>query len=199
MISLEPPFRLATPADAPALALFISEASEGLAPHFWARAVGAEAAPSHGVARMAAQAEAGRWIVADEGNGAVAGLAGYAIPAAPPPIPDDVEPIFRPLDELEHRAPGTWYVHVLATLPEARGRGWGTRLLALAERIATDSRHSRLSIIVSDANAGARRLYERAGFREAARRPMVKNGWDNPGAEWILMIRDTTGTASHTG
>jgi hypothetical protein len=48
-----------------------------------------------------------------------------------------------------------------------------------------------LSVIVSDANVGARRLYERSGYREIARRPMVKEGWDNAGREWVLLVKDT--------
>ena len=34
-------------------------------------------------------------------------------------------PMFVPLQELEDRVPGTWYVNVLATLEEHRGKGYG--------------------------------------------------------------------------
>ena len=46
-----------------------------------------------------------------------------------------------------------------------------------------------LSIIVSDANSGARRLYERAGYQEIATRPMHKGGWENDGENWVLLIK----------
>jgi ribosomal protein S18 acetylase RimI-like enzyme len=59
----------------------------------------------------------------------------------------------------------------------------------VAERIAIDAGCSGLSIIVSDANAGARRLYERAGYAEVAERPMVKDGWTNPGQNWVLLVK----------
>ncbi len=46
-----------------------------------------------------------------------------------------------------------------------------------------------LSIIVSDSNTGARRLYERTGYREVARRAKVKDDWQNPGTEWVLLLK----------
>ena len=38
-------------------------------------------------------------------------------------------------------------------------------------------------------NFGARRLYEKHGYREFASRPMVKNNWINAGVNWILLTR----------
>lgn len=184
-----PPLRLATEWDAAALAVFIAEASEGMAPHVWARAVGAADAMAHGAERMAARARAGEWIVLDEGSGAVAGLSGYRIPDDPGPMPADMEPMFVPLETLERAAPGSWYVHVLATLPEDRGRGHGSRLLAEAERQARAAGCAEMSIIVADHNSGARKLYRRTGFVETDRRAMVKGGWQSPGSAWILMRR----------
>ncbi|MEO0621422.1 MAG: GNAT family N-acetyltransferase [Pseudomonadota bacterium] len=186
---LSPPFRLATKWDASRLATFIAAASEGMAPYFWTKAVGEARAMDYGTERMAARAEAGEWIVIDDGEGAVAGLSGYRIPDAPDPIPDDIEPLFRPLEELEHAAPGSWYVHVLAALPEQRGRGHGTALLAEAERQARAAGCTEMSIIVADNNTGARKLYERTGFREADSRAMVKGAWQNPGSAWVLLRR----------
>ena len=90
---------------------------------------------------------------------------------------------------LESLAPGTWYVNVLATYPRHRGRGHGTALLALADRLAADAGSRGLSIIVSNGNPGAMRLYERCGYRRVAERPMVKEGWQNPGTAWVLMVK----------
>jgi hypothetical protein len=44
-----------------------------------------------------------------------------------------------------------------------------------------------MSVIVSDANTGARRLYEGFGYREFARRTMIKEDWVNEGQEWVLL------------
>jgi hypothetical protein len=46
-----------------------------------------------------------------------------------------------------------------------------------------------LSVIVSDANSGAHRLYERCGYRESGTRPMVKENWENDGQNWVLLTK----------
>jgi len=62
-------------------------------------------------------------------------------------------------------------------------------LAGLAEELAAASGSEGLSIIVSDANAGARRLYERCGYCLAAERTMVKKGWANAGVNWLLLLK----------
>jgi len=104
---------------------------------------------------------------------------------AEPPDPDTPS-LILPLDELERAAPGTGYVYVLSTIREMRGRGIGTQLLSFAEQYRGPNG---MSLIVADNNTRAKSLYERCGYAEVARRRMVKNGWQSPGAEWILMIK----------
>lgn len=55
-------------------------------------------------------------------------------------------------------------VHDLAVLPEHRGRGVGTALLAGVERRARADGCCKLTLEVLDDNDGARRLYENFGF-----------------------------------
>ena len=128
-------------------------------------------------------------VVLERDGRVAAGLIGYPLPDRPEPIPDTMPPMFVPLQELENLAPGTWYVNVLAAYPEMRGQGLGTALLAIADKLAADADRRGLSIIVSDANTGARRLYERSGYREAARRAKVKEDWQNPGKDWVLLVK----------
>ncbi|MGH6903267.1 MAG: GNAT family N-acetyltransferase [Geminicoccaceae bacterium] len=194
MIQLEPPFRPATPGDAPTLAELVNFAGEGLPLYLWARM--AEAGESAwDVGRRRALRATGSFsyrnaTVAETGGCVIAGLIGYPLPDRPEAIDhDQMPPMFVPLQELENLAPGTWYVNVLASYPEYRNRGYGTRLLGIAERLAAAAGNSGLSIIVSDANAGARRLYERCGCSEVAQRPMVKEGWENPGENWVLLVK----------
>lgn len=53
-------------------------------------------------------------------------------------------------------------------LPELRGRGIGTGLVAAAERLARERGHDRMSLSVSlDGNPNARHLYERLGYVDA--------------------------------
>jgi hypothetical protein len=44
-------------------------------------------------------------------------------------------------------------------------------------------------MIVTDANPDARRLYERNGYVEKASRKMFKEGWENAGEHWILLLK----------
>ena len=190
MIDLKPPIRRATAADAAALAEFINFAGEGLPMYLWRQMAAEGEDPWEiGRKRQVERIEAGAVFVIDEGGGAIACLTGYPVPALPEPVGDDELDIFRPLIELENLAPSTWYVNILAAFPEHRGRGYGKRLLALAEDIARDQELSAMSIIISSGNEGARRLYERTGYAETARRPIVKHGWDCASADWVLLVK----------
>lgn len=73
--------------------------------------------------------------------------------------------------------------------PAFRAQGLGTKLLGLADETGRSLAKRGMSVIVSDANAGARRLYERCGYREAAMRAMVKEGWRNEGRNWVLLTK----------
>jgi ribosomal protein S18 acetylase RimI-like enzyme len=194
MIEHEAPFRPATEGDAQALAELVNIAGEGLPLYLWGRM--AEAGESAwDVGRRRAMRETGSFsyrnaVVAEVDGRVIAGLIGYPLPDRPEPIDYDRMPaMFVPLQELENLAPRTWYVNVLATFGEHWGRGHGTRLLGIAERLAAAGGRSGLSIIVSDANAGARRLYERCGYAEVATRAMVKEAWNNPGENWVLLVK----------
>ena len=98
--------------------------------------------------------------------------------------------MFVPLQELENLAPGAWYINVLAVRPQFRMQGLGTSLLGLADETAEALGRRGLSVIVSDANAGARRLYEHCGYKESATRLMVKENWTNDGQSWVLLTKD---------
>jgi ribosomal protein S18 acetylase RimI-like enzyme len=193
-IELEPPLRRATPGDAVAMAELVNFAGEGLPLYLWTRM--AEAGESAwDVGQRRARRENGSFsyrnaVVVEAEGRVVACIIGYRLPDEVEPIDRDEMPaMFVPLQELENLAPATWYVNVLATYPDHRGRGHGTKLLSTADRIAADSEASGLSIIVSDANRAAMRLYERCGYRRIAERPMVKETWDNPGNSWVLLVK----------
>ena len=191
MDTVEAPFRRGQPDDAPVLAELVNYAGEGLPLHLWSgMAADGQSGWDVGVAR--ARRETGSFSYRNammiEADGAPAGcLIGYAIPEEVEPIPPDFPPLVRPLQELENLAPGTWYVNVLAVRPQHRGLGLGGKLLALAERIGRAAGASGMSVIVADHNEGARRLYERHGYEEAAKRAMVKNGWSVESENWLLM------------
>ncbi len=175
------------------LAELVNHAGEGLPLYLWQQ-LAEPGETAWDVGRRRAAREEGsfsyRHATIIEHHDECAGcLIGYGIPDELEPIPANMPAMFVPLQELENLAPGTWYVNVLAVLPEFRGKGLGTRLLRRAEEIAGLLGNHGLSVIVSDANAGARRLYERCGYHVKASRAMIKNGWQNDGRNWILLVK----------
>jgi ribosomal protein S18 acetylase RimI-like enzyme len=66
-------------------------------------------------------------------------------------------------------APSTVHLAQIAVDPERRGAGLATRLLAETLRTAAAAGYARMTLLVSESNAAARRLYARAGFTESAR------------------------------
>jgi ribosomal protein S18 acetylase RimI-like enzyme len=190
--------RPATRADAPALAELVNLAGEGLPLYLWT-SMAAPGQDASEVGRSRALREEGgfsyRNSVIAELDGETAGcLIGYAL--AKERVQTDltsVPPMFVPLQELEDLAPDTWYVNVVATYAKFRGRGVGSRLLELAEQAAREADRSGVSLIVADANVGARRLYARTGYREIARRPIVKERWQTAAQAWVLMLKALEG------
>jgi len=185
--------RRATPEDAEALVDFIDFAAEGLPFHLWAQMADVGETQREVGMRRARREEGGfsyrNAVVAEEGDEVVAGMIGYALPDQPDPIGGDIPPIVLPALELEALACGTWYINVLAANPDRRNRGLGAALLAEAERFAVRDECTGLSLIVADSNTGAIRFYERHGFRESSRRPMVKGGWHGVGEDWVLLTK----------
>ncbi|MGD9509697.1 MAG: GNAT family N-acetyltransferase [Geminicoccaceae bacterium] len=187
--------RPAVPDDAPALAELIDLAGEGLPLHLWA-GMAEPGETAWEVGRRRARREVGgfSWrnaTMAEAAGSVVACLIGYPLPEASEPIDlMRTPPMFVPMEQLERLAPGSWYINVLATYPDFRGQGLGTRLIGHAGGLAAAAGCRGTSIIVADTNDGARRLYERTGHVERARRAAVKADWDGPVREWVLLVRD---------
>ena len=123
MSPLAPPHRRAEKRDARVLAELVNIAGEGLAYYVWTKLAEPGESPwDVGVER--AQREDGSFsyrnaIVTEHDEQIVAALIGY--PLADEPVRRDytaMPPLFVPLQQLEHLAPDTWYVNVLATYRE---------------------------------------------------------------------------------
>jgi len=76
---------------------------------------------------------------------------------------------------------GSPYVASIAVAAEARGSGVGTALMRFAESHYPEARH--IFLCVSSFNEGARRLYERLGYKVVGELP----GYVIEGASEILM------------
>jgi len=187
---IQPPFRRGTVEDVVALSEFIEIASEGLAMHLWARIAGPTGDPwSVGRDRVRTGAVGLSYenaVIAQVESRPAAGLISYALDSKVAGS-EALPAVLVPLQELMNEARGTWYVHVLAAFPEYRGRGLGTALLRIADGLAECAGKHGMSLIVSDTNEDARRLYERCGYVEVTRRRMVKEEWQHAGVDWLLL------------
>lgn len=188
-----PRMRPARREDADVLARLTDMAGHGLPSHLWAEEAAAGEPALEAGRRRIERVEGNfsyrnAWVI--EVDGAVAaGLIGYRQPE--PYSLDGIKTfplVVQPLVRLEAFAPGSWYVNVLAVLPEHRGKGLGSLLLADAERRAHEVGARSLSLIVASENPNALRLYEHLGYRLFARRPVV--GFPGlQGGDWVLMTK----------
>lgn len=172
----------------------IDMAGEGLPTYFWSQMAEAGQSPIE-IGRARAMREEGAFSyrnasIADIGGAAAGILIGYTIDG---PVDlsklNELHEIARPLVRLEAKAPGHWYVNALAVYPEFRGRGVGTKLLDKADALGRASAPNGMTIIVASENVGARRLYERAGYRQKATEPLVAYPGFKRGGEWVLLTK----------
>ena len=182
--------RPAIPQDAEHLARLANMAGEGLPLYFWAGFATPNEDPWQ-IGFKRAQRDEGSFsyknaLIAGINGEVAAMMVAYLVPDESQAL-DDVPAIIRPLAELENEALGTFYVNILATYPAFRRMGVGTRLL---EHARGQAGAVAMSIIVSDGNHAAMRLYQHFGYNERARRPIAKiGGWSCEGDDWVLLIR----------
>jgi ribosomal protein S18 acetylase RimI-like enzyme len=195
-----PTFRHATKADAAALAVLVDIAGEGMPAYMWStmKAPG-QSLLEFGRERAARETGGFSWrnaVVAEIDGEIAASLVGYRLddPYDLGVIADTPE-IVHPLVRLEAKAPGSWYVNVLATFPEFRRRGIGAQLLAIAEAKGREEGAPSLSVIVASWNEDAGRLYARAGYSALASEPAILFPGCPHEGDWVLMVRPLTGSA----
>lgn len=112
-------------------------------------------------------------------------------PSEVPTLPDDYIPeMFKPVLILENRALSTGNVFILSTSEEFQGQGIGSRMLEFAQWYAG---LNGMSLLINDANVRARALYERHGYVVTSSEAMVKKEWENPGQNWLLMVKGLEG------
>jgi ribosomal protein S18 acetylase RimI-like enzyme len=185
--------RKAVPDDAADLVDLVNSAGEGLPMTFW-RSLAPDGIDPRLVGEQRIRREESvfsyRKAEMALAGGRVAGaIIDYALHDAPEPVTAETPSLFRPLNELENLACGSWYVNILAVKPAWRRRGIGRILLKAAESRAQQAGRSELSIIVSDGNVPAQRLYADFGFKERASRAMAEGNWHNSGVTWRLLVK----------
>jgi len=176
------------------LAELMNAAGEGIPAYLWSGMVpGGGDVMAFGATRVAREQGdfSYRNMYVAENEGKVAGmLLSYRLPD--PNVLDELDSypeLVRPLVRLEALAAGSWYINAIATGDSWRGRGIGTRLMALGQVLALQARVATLSLIVSEHNEGAMNLYTRLNFTPAARQPVVPSPGLPSEGDWVLMTR----------
>jgi ribosomal protein S18 acetylase RimI-like enzyme len=100
---------------------------------------------------------------------------------------EETDPILLPYSVLEEDQ--SYYICGMAVDEEYRGKGIGTMLLEEAERSCVQLGFSKLSLIVFEQNVGARRLYERCGYVETRRHPVVPHPLIHYTGDALLMVK----------
>ena len=182
----DPILRPAGPEDGLHMAQLVDIAGHGLPRASWA-AMAPEGQDPLAFGASRAQRETGGFSYRNarmlQIGAEVAGmLITYHLPPKPQPL-NGIQPLARPLQELENLCPGRLYINAIALYPEYRGRGLGFFLLQHAGQ-------GPQALITGDDNSAARALYHRAGFSEAARRPAAGDAlWQPSNADWVLLTR----------
>ena len=192
MIGLHPPFRRATPEDARAIAELVDIAGKGMPSLLWEEEAAEGEAPLEVGARLVARSGYSlsfeNAVVGEEGGRVTSLLLGCVDNTEATDLADAPEMV-HPLIRLHRRAPGRWHVHALAVLPQRRGQGLGTRLLRIVDALAADEGVTETSLTVAESNEVARHLYDREGYREVAREPVVPHPRIGLTGNWLLMTR----------
>lgn len=168
--------RPATRDQVPQLVEHFIVATEGVCLCSWSRMFPNRPPRESGLERMASDESVFSYrnceVMESEGE-VVAMMMAFPMPESAPdqeeaePDPQD------PLAPYSLELPGSYYLCALSVSPAYRGRGLGKQLITRAEEKGRALGHDRLSLLVFEENAEAIRLYERLGFLEIDRRPIV--------------------------
>lgn len=175
--------------DAPFMVPLVNDADGGMPLHIWTSLARPGESPwDVGLRRVRSDDTPVSWRMAwiAEAAGAPVGvLIVHQLSETPEQLEATImSPLWVPFVELELLASDSGYIKTLSIVAGLRGQGLGTRLLRFAERFRGPEG---VSTIVGNHDAASLRFFERHGFSEAARRPMVKDGWETPGSDWILL------------
>ena len=140
--------------------------------------------------------EARNWrVIEDAGHHLLGGLNSFPhdlfASASPDPLLSaDRLATAASLTELEAAATGTYYVNMIAVLPERRRAGAGAALMAEAERLARLNGFRRIMLSTYEANVRLVNFYRGQGFHIHATKAIAPHPLLDHNGNWALMARD---------
>jgi len=185
-----PAFRPARKGDCPDIAALYRISSDGVADYIWSKLAGPGEDPlTVGQRRYAREDTAFSYrncTVIEQADRVIGMLVAFPMHIDPAEVESD--PVLAPYSKLEED--DSYYICGMAVIPEFRGAGLGTRLLALAEAQAANRSFDKLSLIVFEQNSGAKRLYDRHGYREVDRAAVYPHPLIHYTGDAILMVKE---------
>lgn len=119
-------------------------------------------------------------------------LLAYKLPSADEAEDTTHFPEFiRPMIELEHCVPASFYVNMLASFPEYRDRGVGSALMKKAEELAKQNDCSLISLSVFDDKFSVVRFYERHHYKTIEQRKVIPHSSHPHHGQILLMVKET--------
>lgn len=94
------------------------------------------------------------------------------------------------LTELEALAGGSYYVNIIAVMPEHRGTGAGHGLMQEAEALARRQGFNRMALCTFDGDGKLLRFYQRQGYGVMDRRPIKPHPLIDATGNFLLMGRE---------
>jgi ribosomal protein S18 acetylase RimI-like enzyme len=183
-------FRPADKTDARAIATLYSIASDGVSDYIWTKL----AEPGENILDVGQRRYERENTPFSYQNCTLAILGGTIagmLVAFPMMVDADAEPeddpILAPYSKLEEH--NSYYICGIAVFPEFRCQGMGTQLMAFAESKAIAQGFQKLSLLVFEQNMGAKRLYDRLGYREVAREAIASHPLIHYTGDVILMVK----------
>ena len=184
-ISLRP----ATVADCTDIARFYQMSSDGVADYIWSKMAEPEETPLQVGAKRYQRVGTNfsyQNCTLAEYRGKVVGML-FAFPMHCDPSYLEEDPVLLPYSQLEQD--NSYYISGIAVDQSCRGLGIGLQMMELAEQQCTQLGLENLSLIVFEENQGAKRLYERIGYREIDRRQIAPHSLIRFTADAILMSK----------
>lgn len=184
-------FRPAMLSDCRKIAELYSLSSDGVADYIWAKkAETGEDIVDVGKRRYEQEDSAFSYknvVVVTNKNEVIGMLVTFPMTVEKAVDHQEEDPVLVPYSKLEED--GSYYICGVALFPEYRGYGIGSKLMEIAEEQAKEKGYNKLSLIVFEQNTGARKLYEKVGYREVAREPVVPHDLIHYDGYAILMVK----------
>lgn len=183
--------RPAREAESRTIGIYFREAADGVADYIWSTMVeGGEDLLDVAERRFARTGTAFSYenaLVADEGGVPVGMAFGFPMHVDPEEESCD-DPVLAPYAKLE--ADNSYYLAGFAVEDSHRNLGIGSQLMAAFENKAREQGYDRISLIVFAANEGGLRLYQRLGFREVDRTPIVPHPLIHVEGDALLLVKN---------